>query len=58
MHRARYEILPDAGEYYGEITGFDGVWASAATLDRCRSELAEVLVDWILLRATMRLPVP
>jgi predicted RNase H-like HicB family nuclease len=47
---ARYEILPDDGTYYGEIVGFDGVYANAATLEACRDELEEVLEEWILLR--------
>jgi predicted RNase H-like HicB family nuclease len=58
MHQARYEVLPEDGEYYGQIPGFDGVWASADTLEACRDELAEVLEDWILVRVAMRLPIP
>ena len=49
MVRARYEILPDAGTYFGSIPGFQGVWADAPTLEACREELQEVLEDWILL---------
>ena len=49
MGRARYEILPDSGAYYGSIPGFQGVWADALTLEACREELQEVLEDWILL---------
>lgn len=30
--RARYEILPDSGAYYGSIPGFQGVWADTPTL--------------------------
>jgi len=48
MHRATYEILSD-GTYYGEIPGFQGVYANAQTLDECRSELQEVLEGWIVL---------
>ena len=50
MNKARYEILPDDGSFYGEIPGFDGVWANADTLEACRDELKEVLEGWILLR--------
>jgi predicted RNase H-like HicB family nuclease len=58
LHHASYELLPDEAEYYGQIPGFDGVWASASTLEACRDQLAEVLEDWILLRIAMGLPVP
>ncbi len=27
LRRARYEILPDDGMFYGEIPGFEGVYA-------------------------------
>ena len=43
MRQARYEILPDDGSFYGELPGFDGVYANAATLEACRDELREVL---------------
>lgn len=46
--RAHYERLPDDGTYYGEIPGFQGVWANTATLEACRRELQEVLEDWLL----------
>ncbi|MCP5110820.1 MAG: type II toxin-antitoxin system HicB family antitoxin [bacterium] len=48
MRRATYEILPDDRSYYGEIPGFQGVYANADTLEQCRQELEEVLEDWIL----------
>lgn len=38
MRRATYEILDD-GTYYGEIPGFQGVYANAKTLEACREEL-------------------
>lgn len=43
MKKAHYEILLDDGTFYGEIPGFDGVWANADTLEECRDELVEVL---------------
>jgi len=58
MRRARYEILPDDSTFYGEIPGFDGVWANADTLEGCREELEEVLEEWILLRVSKHLPLP
>lgn len=58
MGGASYEILSDTGEYYGEIPGFQGVWASAPSLDECRQELGEVLEDWVVLRLVQRLALP
>jgi predicted RNase H-like HicB family nuclease len=58
MNKARYEILPDDGTFYGEIVGFDGVWANADTLEACRKELKEVLEGWILLRVSLHWPLP
>lgn len=49
MRKAVYEILPEDGRYYGEIPGIQGVWASAESLEQCRTELQEVLEDWLLL---------
>lgn len=47
MARAEYEKIED-GTYYGEILGLQGVWGNALTLDACRTDLQEVLEDWIL----------
>ena len=58
MHRARYEILLDDGTFYGEIPGFDGVYANADTLEACREELEEVLEEWIIFRVYRNLPLP
>jgi predicted RNase H-like HicB family nuclease len=49
MHRAKYEILPDDGTFYGEIPDFQGVYANAASLEECREQLQEVLEGWIVL---------
>lgn len=49
MRRARYEILPDDSTFYGEIPGFQGVYANAKTLEECHEELQEVLEGWIIL---------
>ncbi len=58
MHRAKYEILEDDGTFYGEIPGFQGVWANAKTLEACRDELESVLQDWILFRVSKGLSLP
>ncbi len=58
MHKAGYDMLPDDGTFYGEIPGFDGVYANADTLEVCREELEEVLEEWILLRVSRNLSLP
>ncbi len=58
MHQAKYKILSDDDTFYGEIPGYQGVWANAGTKDACREELAEVLSEWILLRVARNLPLP
>lgn len=57
MHQATYEILSD-GTFYGEIPGFQGVYANAVTLEFCREELQEVLEGWIILGLQMGHPLP
>ncbi|MCI0488593.1 MAG: type II toxin-antitoxin system HicB family antitoxin [Blastocatellia bacterium] len=58
MRRAKYEILSDDESFYGEIPGFDGVYANAATLEDCREELEEVMEDWILFQVAKNLSLP
>jgi predicted RNase H-like HicB family nuclease len=48
MRRATYEILED-GTYYGEIEGFEGVYANHTTLLECQELLQEVLEGWLIL---------
>jgi predicted RNase H-like HicB family nuclease len=56
--RAKYELLPDDGSFYGEIAGFQGVYANASTLEGCREELESTLEDWILFRVSKNLSLP
>jgi len=49
MARARYKLLRN-GVIFGTIPGFKGVWSEGKSLDLCRSELQEVLEDWIVLK--------
>ncbi len=58
MRKAKYEILPDDKSFYGEIPGFQGVYANAETLEDCREELAEVLDEWILFRISRNHSLP
>lgn len=58
LRKAHYELLPDDKLYYGEIFEFDGVYATAKTLEDCREELQAVLEDWLLLSIYKNLPVP
>ena len=58
MKKARYEILEDDNTFYGSIPGFDGVYANADTLERCREELEEVLEEWLFFRISRSLPMP
>jgi predicted RNase H-like HicB family nuclease len=53
-----YEILEDGGTYYGELPGFEGVYANADTLEECRDELEEVLEEWVLFRVSRNLDLP
>ena len=38
MDRAVYKIIEDKGTCWGEIPGFQGVWAREAALESCRRE--------------------
>ncbi|MEO8072440.1 MAG: type II toxin-antitoxin system HicB family antitoxin [Acidobacteriota bacterium] len=58
LKQAKYEILADDNSFYGEIPGFQGVWANSETLEDCREELAEVLEEWIFLHLSDNTPLP
>jgi predicted RNase H-like HicB family nuclease len=58
MELARYEIIEDEHTYWGEIPGFQGVWAKHETLPGCQRELREALSDWIALRLRLGLEIP
>jgi len=58
MKKARYEILEDDDTFYGEIPGFEGVYANSSTLEKCREELEEVLEEWLFFRISRNLPTP
>ena len=58
MANAKYEILQEDNSFYGEIPGFDGVYANAINLETCKAELEEVLEEWLFFRISRNLPVP
>ena len=58
LGKAHYEIVEDDQTYFGEIPGFEGVWANAPTLEACRDELEEVFEGWILFRVHQHLQLP
>ncbi len=58
MEQAVYEIIENEETYWGEIEGFQGVWAQHVTLEGCRRELRDALGDWIALRLQLNLPIP
>jgi predicted RNase H-like HicB family nuclease len=58
MRHAKYEILAEDSTFYGEIEGFDGIYANGATLEACRAELEEVLEEWVLFRVSRGLELP
>ena len=57
LRRAKYEKLDD-GTYYAEVPGLQGVLATGRTLEACRTALAEVVEEWILVRVARGLKIP
>lgn len=49
LNNASYKIIADK-TYFGEIKGLRGVWANAKTLEKCRTQLQEVLEDWLVIK--------
>lgn len=58
LKRTRCKWLPDDKTFYCEIPDLPGVWASGATDSAARTELEDVLEDWIALWLTFRQPLP
>jgi predicted RNase H-like HicB family nuclease len=55
---ATYEILPEDGDFYGEIALCPGVHATGKTLENCRASLLAALEDWVFFRIHRHLPLP
>lgn len=58
MRQATYEILPEDGSFYGQISDCPGVYANETTLEKCREVLEEVLEEWVLFRVHRNLDLP
>lgn len=58
MKLAHYEQPGEDASFYGEIPGFDGVYANENTLEECRDELESVLEDWILFSISRNMVLP
>jgi predicted RNase H-like HicB family nuclease len=57
VRQAQYKQLEDKS-WFAEISGYPGVWANAATIEDCRTELIEVLEEWILLKTRAHEDIP
>lgn len=57
LEKVEYKKLDD-GAWFAEIPGFTWVWANASTIEACRSELLEVLEEWLLLKLRDGDPIP
>ena len=57
LKHAEYKKLED-GSWFAEIPGFEGVWANAAAVEECRTELEEVLGEWLMLKIKDGDPLP
>lgn len=57
LRSARYDKLED-GTFYGEVPRLRGVLATGETLEACRTQLAEVVEEWVLVRVAKGLTVP
>lgn len=57
LRRARYEVVDD-NEFCATVPGLRGVIATAKTVEQCRTQLAEVIEAWVLVRISRGLRVP
>lgn len=57
LRRARYQTV-DGGLICATVPGLRGVIATATTVESCRTQLAEVIEAWILVRVARGQTVP
>jgi predicted RNase H-like HicB family nuclease len=58
MRHAHYELIDGGATVYAEIRELPGVYATSPSVEECRTELREVLEEWVLLGLTMRHAIP
>jgi predicted RNase H-like HicB family nuclease len=58
LKRAKYELIENEEQYYGEVPELKGVWATGKALEECRKNLAEVIDGWLFVRLKRGLPIP
>lgn len=58
MRHARCKELTGDESIFCEIPELEGVWANASTEAQAVTELRDVLEEWILIRLSLRLPIP
>jgi predicted RNase H-like HicB family nuclease len=58
LKNSRYEWLEESQVYYGEIPELPGVWSTGASIEECRTELQEVLEDWLALGLSQNHHIP
>ena len=57
LRRARYVAMPGSG-YTATVRGLRGVIAHARTRAACRTQLSEVVEEWVLVRVARGLRIP
>ena len=57
VEKTNYKML-DNGNWFAEVPGFEGVWAEGKTVEKCRTELIEVLEEWLILKLRDNDPIP
>ena len=50
INKARYELIEEGKQYYGETPGLKGVWATGNTLEECRRNLLSAIEGWVIIR--------
>jgi len=58
LTRAKFEKIEDEEPFYAEVPGLAGVWATGKTQAECRTNLHEVIEDWIEIRQRRDLQIP
>jgi predicted RNase H-like HicB family nuclease len=57
LELAQYRRL-EGRSWFARIPGFEGVWANASTVEAARTELVEVLEEWVMLKLRDGDPLP